>query len=230
VRGGQARGDPRGAGYGRRAACGVGGKNRRRHPHEVADQPQGRARSGAARRRLVVFRVHAGGVPHRLAHRLWSRLLRRRARDHHRQGQCAALASSRFRRRHAGRGRGAFRAARGGTEAAMTDPMTVIDPAHGREQEGLWTRRLVLFLGIVAGLSPRKGLYHWAGIAGTAAPPGEAFEATPLPWQAATVFFAVIDLVAAVGLWLAAAWGGVVWLTAAISMAGVELLFPQIFG
>ena len=35
----------------------------------------------------------------------------------------------------------------------MTDPMTVIDPAHGREQEGLWTRRLVLFLRIVAGLS-----------------------------------------------------------------------------
>jgi len=77
----------------------------------------------------------------------------------------------------------------------MTDPMTVIDPAHGREQEGLWTRRLVLFLRIVAGLSLVKGLYHWAGIAGIGAPPGEAFDANPLPWQAATVFFAVIDLV-----------------------------------
>ena len=44
------------------------------------------------------------------------------------------------------------------------------------------------------------------------------------------VFFAVIDLVAAVGLWLAAAWGGVVWLTAAISMAAIELFFPQVFG
>ena len=112
----------------------------------------------------------------------------------------------------------------------MTDPMTVIDPAHGREQGGLWTRRLVLFLRIVAGLSLVKGLYHWAGIAGIGARPGEAFDASPLPWQAATVFFAIIDLVAAVGLWLAAAWGGVVWLTAAISMAGVELLFPEIFG
>jgi hypothetical protein len=60
--------------------------------------------------------------------------------------------------------------------------------------------------------------------------PASGFEANPLPWQAATVFFAVIDLVAAVGLWLAAAWGGVVWLTAAISMAGIELFFPQIFG
>src|ERR1043166_4401523 len=84
----------------------------------------------------------------------------------------------------------------------MTDPMTVIDPAHGREQEGLWTRRLVLYLRIVAGLALLKGLYHWAGILGIGAPPGEAFDANPLPWQAATVFFAVIDPVAAVGLWL----------------------------
>ncbi len=40
------------------------------------------------------------------------------------------------------------------------------------------------------------------------------------PWQVATVFFAVIDLVAAVGLWLAAPWGAVVWLTAVVSMVG----------
>ena len=56
------------------------------------------------------------------------------------------------------------------------------------------------------------------------------FENASMPWQAATVFFAVIDLVAAVGLWLAAAWGGVVWLTAAISMAAIELFFPQVYG
>jgi len=44
------------------------------------------------------------------------------------------------------------------------------------------------------------------------------------------VFFAIIDLVAGVGLWLAAPWGAVVWLTSVISMAAVELLFPQIYG
>src|SRR3954468_5520414 len=33
-----------------------------------------------------------------------------------------------------------------------------------------------------------------------------------------------------VGLWLAAAWGGVVWLTASISMAAIELFFPQVYG
>ncbi len=44
------------------------------------------------------------------------------------------------------------------------------------------------------------------------------------------MFFAVIDLVAGVGLWLAAPWGAVVWLTSVISMAAVEVLFPQIYG
>jgi len=41
---------------------------------------------------------------------------------------------------------------------------------------------------------------------------------------------AVIDLVAAVGLWLAAAWGAVIWLTAVASMLALEIFFPQVFG
>jgi hypothetical protein len=44
------------------------------------------------------------------------------------------------------------------------------------------------------------------------------------------VFFAVLDLVAAVGLWLAAAWGAVVWLTSVVSMAVVEVFFPKVYG
>jgi Family of unknown function (DUF6163) len=74
-----------------------------------------------------------------------------------------------------------------------------------------------------------KGLYHWAVVCGIAGPE-EGFENLVTPLQAATVFFAVIDLIAAVGLWLAAAWGGVVWLTASVSMIAVEVFFPQIFG
>jgi hypothetical protein len=89
---------------------------------------------------------------------------------------------------------------------------------------------LILFVRIVAVLSIAKGLYHWALVCGIGDPTGTAFESAPLAWQTATVFFAIIDLVAGVGLWLAAAWGGVVWLTAAISMAAVEVLFPQIYG
>jgi uncharacterized protein DUF6163 len=79
-------------------------------------------------------------------------------------------------------------------------------------------------------VSITKGLYHWGYVCGVVGGANGGFEAHALPWQAATVFFAVIDLVAAVGLWLAAPWGAVVWLTASISMIAVEMFFPQIYG
>ena len=72
-----------------------------------------------------------------------------------------------------------------------------------------------------------KGLYHWATVCGLGSASPSVFEQAEIPYQTATVFFAVIDLVAAVGLWLAAPWGAVVWLTSVISMAAVEALFPK---
>ena len=95
---------------------------------------------------------------------------------------------------------------------------------------GSWAEYLVLFLRIMAGVSLVKGLYHWAQVCGIGAPSDGGFESHTVAWQTATVFFAVIDLVAAVGLWLAAAWGAVVWLTAVVSMAVVEVFFPQVYG
>jgi len=95
---------------------------------------------------------------------------------------------------------------------------------------GRWTGRLVVFLRVMAGVSMIKGLYHWAEVCGIGVGETEAFQYHSIAWQAATVFFAVIDLVAAVGLWLAAAWGAVIWLTAVASMLAVEIFFPQVFG
>src|ERR1700730_19465117 len=77
-----------------------------------------------------------------------------------------------------------------------------------------WTGRLGVFLRAMAVLSMLKGLYHWAAVCGIIGEEG-GFEAHIQSWQATTVFFAVIDLVAAVGLWLGAPGGGVIWLTPA---------------
>ena len=112
----------------------------------------------------------------------------------------------------------------------MSDPLAALDQFGQRETRGLWTNRLIWFLRAMAAVSMIKGLYHWAVIIGIGDGPGTTFETSPIAWQAATMFFAVLDPVAGVGLWLAAAWGGVVWLTTTISMAAIELLFPQIFG
>ena len=96
--------------------------------------------------------------------------------------------------------------------------------------DNAWTRRLVLFLRVMAVFSILKGLYHWAQVTGFVGGEEEAFENQPMAWQAATVYFAVIELVAAVGLWLATPWGAVVWLTTVVSMAVIELMFPGIYG
>ncbi len=111
------------------------------------------------------------------------------------------------------------------------DRVRELEPVHAEEGHATsWTDRLVLFLRIMAGVSMIKGLSHWAIVCGFASGPNGPFEANPMPWQTATVFFAVIDLVAAVGLWLMAPWGAVVWLTASVSMIAVEMFFPQIYG
>jgi hypothetical protein len=110
----------------------------------------------------------------------------------------------------------------------MMSAMTSSDRMEG--DENVWTRRLVMFLRFMAFLSILKGLYHWSQVTGFIGGEEEAFENQPTAWQAATVYFAVIELVAAVGLWLATPWGAVVWLTTVVSMAVIELMFPGIYG
>jgi hypothetical protein len=113
------------------------------------------------------------------------------------------------------------------------DQVRTLEPVQAEETEAAgerWAFRLVLFLRTMAVVAMVKGLYHWAVVCGIYVPGGIPFEDMATPYQAATVFFSVIDLVAAVGLWLAAPWGAVVWLTSVISMAAVEVLFPQIYG
>ena len=118
-------------------------------------------------------------------------------------------------------------------EPVYTDEARGLDPVHEPDDEHgatLWTRRLVLFLRVMAGVSMLKGLYHWSRVVGIGVDDSQLFEYHSIAWQSATVFFAVLDLVAAVGLWLAAAWGAVVWLMSIASMLAVEIFFPQIFG
>ncbi len=92
-----------------------------------------------------------------------------------------------------------------------------------------WSGRLALFLRVMACISMIKGLYGWAQVCGIIGEEG-GFEAHIQSWQVTTAFFAVIDLVAAVGLWLIAPWGAVVWLTSTVSMIVVQVFLPQVYG
>ena len=68
-----------------------------------------------------------------------------------------------------------------------------------------------------------KGLFNWALVLGAMPRYGD-FSALPRPMQGSVVFFATVDLLAAVGLWLAAPWGGVVWLLC----AAIETVSPAL--
>ena len=115
-------------------------------------------------------------------------------------------------------------------QTALASPSLDLVTRPRRNRKAEWARRLVLFLRIMAVISILKGLYHWAQVTGFIGGEEEAFENQSMAWQTATVYFAVIELVAAVGLWLATPWGAVVWLTTVVSMAVIELMFPGIYG
>ena len=111
-------------------------------------------------------------------------------------------------------------AARDSTRDAVRDnardsamSVAAISLERAESDDNVWTRRLVLFLRVMALLSILKGLYHWAQVTGFVGGEDEAFENQSMAWQASTIYFAVIELVAAVGLWLATPWGAAVWLT-----------------
>ncbi len=90
-----------------------------------------------------------------------------------------------------------------------------------------WDLVLVWFMRLAAMAWLAKGVAGWAFILG-ALPGTPVFEAAPVGRETAVVYFAVVDCVAAVGLWLASAWGGVVWLFAATSAMILAVFAPDL--
>lgn len=113
------------------------------------------------------------------------------------------------------------------TREGATEIVDVLPERQGKDGfAGLlasvrWAMALLWFMRTLAWVWLAKGLFNWAAILG-AIPRIDDFGVMPLGLQGAFVFFAVADLLAAVGLWLAAPWGGVLWLIC----AGSEALAP----
>lgn len=99
--------------------------------------------------------------------------------------------------------------------------------AHGRagrlRMKFFWGDALVWFMRAVAWLWVAKGLFNWGLVLGAFARYGD-FALLPRPLQGSIVFFAAVDPLAAVGLWLAAPWGGVLWLLC----ASIETVSPAL--
>ncbi len=75
-----------------------------------------------------------------------------------------------------------------------------------------WGSALVVFMRCLAILWVVQGLFAWGDLL---VPARSILETAPRPFVVLSIVFAIIDVVAAVGLWLATPWGGVLWLFAA---------------
>lgn len=83
---------------------------------------------------------------------------------------------------------------------------------------------------VMSGLLMLLGLFHWAVIVGVVAGAGGTFEEMSTAWKMATINLAVVDLVAAVGLWQRVAWGNVLWVYAALFEVAMHTVFVGTFG
>ena len=86
-----------------------------------------------------------------------------------------------------------------------------------------WTWMLVWFMRTIALVWIAKGLFAWTIVLGVNHAVADFVE-LPNVMRVMIGFFAVCDLMAAVGLWLAAPWGGVLWLIC----AAAELVAPAL--
>jgi hypothetical protein len=76
---------------------------------------------------------------------------------------------------------------------------------------------LTVYLRVLAVAFLAAGITHWIRLLVLPASPTGSLTRLPLADRVETIAFAVLDPIAAVGLWLTAAWGIVVWLIKAVS-------------
>jgi hypothetical protein len=104
--------------------------------------------------------------------------------------------------------------------------VSLADRALGGLESSRSGLTLVVFKRVLAGLCAVQGLLQWSAIL---LPSESLFDNLPPLQGAAVIYFAIFDLVAAVGLWLATPWGGVIWLFAALPKSPPLLCFPGSF-
>ena len=97
------------------------------------------------------------------------------------------------------------------------------------EDESRFGRLLVIFMRIVAVLWLFEGLMQWSAVVVTNVDGRSGLATLSVSAVVAVIFFAVIDLIASIGLWLATPWGGVIWLVTAGAQVFVLVVIPGFF-
>lgn len=90
-------------------------------------------------------------------------------------------------------------------------------------------RLLVWFMRAMALLWFGQGVAQWAAVLTADGYGAGALDTVTSLEVTAVVFFCAMDMIAAVGLWLAAPWGGAVWLVVIAAQWLAILLLPRVF-
>lgn len=106
----------------------------------------------------------------------------------------------------------------------MSDPIGIDD-----NDEDLLARGIVYYLMVVAILLLGAGLVR-AGLILGITPTGESFETMNLSVRTGVVVLVFLDLFAAVGLWIRAIWGPLMWAVAIIVETAMYTLLSDLFG
>lgn len=98
------------------------------------------------------------------------------------------------------------------------------------EPDNPYEMALDVYLRGVAAILLLLGLRQWLYIAGVFQDDGWSLETMSNAWRFATINLAVVDLVAAVGLWMRVAWGNVIWVYVALFEVAMHTVFADTFG
>ncbi|WP_342363053.1 DUF6163 family protein [Terrarubrum flagellatum] len=109
----------------------------------------------------------------------------------------------------------------------MTDHLDLGPKTRAARRMPRWTLQLSFFMRAVAAAWFVKGVTWWMDIFGF--DQAADFESKRAAVKAVTIGFGVMDLVAAVGMWLLSAWGGVMWLLAVTTEIVLTFVAPRVF-
>ena len=106
------------------------------------------------------------------------------------------------------------------------------DAAEARTQIGpnAVERVFVWFQRVIAAYCLMFGVLYWIRLIGLYDGPLWRFDLMPIHWQVAAVTLAVFFPFAAIGLWMLASWGPVIWFICAATETIMYAGFPELYG
>ncbi|MBW3098763.1 hypothetical protein KY465_15870 [Pseudohoeflea sp. DP4N28-3] len=106
----------------------------------------------------------------------------------------------------------------------------VDDDQTSAVDSGLLDRLYLIFRRIVAVGCLLSALFYWSRLIGLSAEGQFRFDLLPAYWQTAAAGLSVLFPIAALGLWVGAAWGGVIWFLAAGTEVIMYYFMADLFG